>query len=267
MNDRPEPSELGSYWEHRLGGDYDERGVGDIGLSRSYNSRLYDVRRRVFRRLVSHLPVEPPLAHVLDIGSGTGVYIEEWQRWGAGKVTGSDITQIAVEKLAQRFPHASFARWDIGAAEASPAIAGQYDVISALDVLFHIVEDDRYRQAISNIASLLSPGGWFVYSDNLVQRESRLSHFVSRTESDILGALRSSGFEVRRRVPMFVLMNDPVRTRSRILRRWFSMVYRIASRSEGWGSGAGAALYPLELAATRLVRDGPSTEVLLCQRL
>lgn len=257
----------GSYWEERLSAHYNERGVGDIGLSRSYNSRLYDVRRRVFRRLVRHLPLSAAQTAVLDIGSGTGVYIEEWQRWGAREITGFDITQTAVEHLTRRFPAARFVKSDIGDPLPPSAPPARYEVISAFDVLFHIVEDERYDRAIGNIASFLSPGGWFLYSDNLVERPSRLSHYVSRTEGEIVSTLRRNGLEIRHRVPMFVLMNDPVRTRSRLLRRWFSMVYRIASRSEAWGRAAGAALYPLELAATRIVQAGPCTEVLLCQRV
>ena len=259
--------EPGSYWEDRLKSNYDERGVGDIGLSTAYNSYLYAVRRRVFQRQLRRLPLSPSTTRVLDVGSGTGVYVQEWQDWGAADITGCDITQVAVDRLAVRFPGARFIRLDIGSSASDDLRGEQFDVISAFDVLFHIVDDDDYRRAIERIAALVVPGGWFLYSDNLVERESRISHYVSRTESDILGALKSCGFTVRRRTPMFVLMNDPVRSRSRVLRRWFSSIYGIAGRSEAWGKMAGRLLYPVELAATRLITHGPSTEILVCQRV
>lgn len=256
-----------AYWEERLRAHDDERGVGDIGLSRSYNSFLYRVRRHVFRRVARQLPLVPGDTRVLDIGSGTGVYVKEWLRWGAKEVTGSDITQIVVDRLSGLFPANHFLKMDIGDPELNGLGAESCDVVSAFDVLFHIVDDARYEQAIRNIASLLGPGGWFLYSDNLVRQATQLSHFVSREEPGILESLSRNGFVVRKRVPMFVLMNDPVRSDSPLTRRWFSLVYRVACRGEVWGGVAGGALYPLELVATRLIRGGPSTEVLLCQRV
>lgn len=255
-----------AYWEERLRAHGDERGVGDIGLSSSYNTWLYEVRRHVFRRLLRHLPLTPGDARVLDIGSGTGVYVKEWRRWGAGEVTGSDITQIVIDRLSGLFPANRFLKLDIGGAELGELRPASYDVVSAFDVLFHIVDDDRYQQAVRNISSLVAPGGWFIYSDNLVRRGSRISHFVSREEEAILETLAANGFVVRKRVPMFVLMNDPVRTASPLLRRWFSLVYRAAGRGERMGNMLGRVLYPVEITATKLVKSGPSTEVLLCQR-
>jgi hypothetical protein len=66
---------------------------------------------------------------------------------------------------------------------------------------------------------------------------------------------------------MFLLMNDPVRGNSRILRRWFRLVSRLAARSERLGALIGSLLKPVEQVATRLVRSGPFTEILICKRL
>jgi SAM-dependent methyltransferase len=255
-----------AYWENRLRASYDERGVGDIGMSRAYNSYLYSIRRRVFRRCVRNIPVDPSTTQVLDIGSGTGVYVDEWRRWGAAKVTGVDITPTAVEKLGRAFPEFKFIQSDIGEGLQPREIYGGYNVVSAFDVLFHIVDDARYQQALKNIFNALSPRGWFLYSENLVPHESRLTHYVSRSESTILDSLRKNGFEVVSRAPVFVFMNDPVRTRGRVLRRWYSLLHRVAGSGEVIGGLLGAALYPVELAATRIVKHGPGTEILVCRR-
>lgn len=260
------PFDADAYWENRLRASYDERGVGDIGMSRAYNSYLYSIRRRVFRRCVQQLPIDPATARVLDIGSGTGVYVDEWRRWGASKVTGVDITPTAVARLKAAFPAFSFIQSDIGEASQPAEINREYNVVSAFDVLFHIVDDARYQQALKNIFNALSPRGWFLYSENLVPRESRLAHYVSRNEGSILDALRKNGFEVVSRAPVFVFMNDPVRTRSRVLRRWYSLLHRVAGSGEVIGRLVGATLYPVELAATRIVKRGPGTEILVCRR-
>ncbi|MFN2601756.1 MAG: class I SAM-dependent methyltransferase [Gemmatimonadaceae bacterium] len=260
------PFDANAYWENRLRASYDERGVGDIGMSRAYNSYLYSIRRRVFRRCVSRLPVNPSTSRVLDIGSGTGVYVDEWRRWGAAKVTGVDITPTAVERLRVAFPQFKFIQSDIGEASQPTEISSGYDVVSAFDVLFHIVDDVQYHQALQNIFNALSPRGWFLYSENLVPHESRLTHYVSRSEKTIMDSLRQNGFEVISRAPVFVLMNDPVRTRMRVMRRWYSLLHRVAGAGEVIGGLLGAALYPIELAATRIVKHGPGTEILVCRR-
>jgi 2-polyprenyl-3-methyl-5-hydroxy-6-metoxy-1,4-benzoquinol methylase len=254
-----------AYWEERLRALYDEKGVGDIGLSRAYNSHLYSVRRRVFRRCVKKLPIDPANANVLDIGSGTGVYVDEWQRWGAAKVTGIDITATAVERLRAAFPQARFIQSDIGEQAQPDEVKAGYNIVSAFDVLFHIVDEQRYEQALKNIFNALTSRGWLLCSENLAQREARSAHYVSRNESSILGALHNTGFEIISRIPAFVLMNDPVRTQSRLLRRWFAFIHRIAA-DETVGGAVGAALYPIELVATRVVTDGPGTEILVCRR-
>jgi len=260
------PFDADAYWENRLRASYDERGVGDIGMSRAYNSYLYSIRRRVFRRCVSRLPINPSTTHVLDIGSGTGVYVDEWRRWGAAKVTGVDITPTAVERLKAAFPAFRFIQSDIGDGLQPSELTRGYDVVSAFDVLFHIVDDARYRQALENIFNALNPRGWFLYSENLVPHESRLTHYVSRSERTILDSLRRNRFEIVSRAPMFVFMNDPVRTRNRLVRRWYSLLHRVAGSGEIVGRLVGASLYPLELAATRLVKHGPGTEILVCRR-
>lgn len=253
------------YWEERLRDNYNSQGVGDIGLPESYNSWLYAVRARVFRRIVHEIQITPSTLTVLDIGSGTGFYLREWSRIGIGKLAGCDITKTAVTHLSRQFPNATIVQADIGDKSFASPI-GRVDVISAFDVLFHIVDDLRYKEAIENIARSLTPGGWFLYSDNLVARPAETVHYKSRGEQDILKTLSDAGLRVRKRIPVFVLMNDPVSSQNRVLRKWFSLVYRAVRRSERIGGLIGRTLYPLELIAGRIVRRAPSTEILVCQR-
>lgn len=253
------------YWEDRLATNFNDRGVGDIGLPESYNRFLYSVRRRVFRRAVRLAGIKAELANVLDVGSGTGFYIGNWQDFAVRNLSGSDITLVAVEQLSQKYTNVRFRQVDIGDTEV-PWPSESFDCVSSFDVLFHIVEDNRFATAIHNIASVLKPKGVFLYSDNLVGEAFNVRHQVGRTEATILQTLNSAGLTVEHRIPMFVLMNDPVRSRSRILRKAFSLTYRFASKSSLMGMLVGSILYPVELLLTKMLRDGPSTEVLVCRR-
>ncbi len=255
------------YWEERLSAEFSLQGVGDIGLPLSYNRWLYRVRASAFRHMLRCLKGAPERGTVLDVGSGTGFYIDQWLSRKPASLTGSDITETVVRNLSAQFPAASFVRCDIGGDLPASLEPASFDAISAYDVLFHIVDSDAYARAIRNFADLLKPGGYLIFSDNLVNSDqSHDKHQISRRESDVRDLLASNGLKVEKVFPMFIFMNDPVRSRSRVMRALFSRIYRIAARGEGWGQVAGTMLYPIEVMALRLMSRGPSTEILICRR-
>jgi 2-polyprenyl-3-methyl-5-hydroxy-6-metoxy-1,4-benzoquinol methylase len=257
------PFDPGHYWQERLEREYSLAGVGWLGLSESFNRWMYAVRRSVFSRAVRGL-FDPRKARVLDVGSGTGFYVERWKELGARDITGCDLTAVAVERLRERFPEAQFQQLDISA--GSLELDGPYDAVSAMDVLYHIVDDERYAQALRNLAGLVAPGGYLVLTENLLHGEAlRTSHQVSRSFDAIVRLLNDGGLEIVRRRPVFVLMNTPVDTNNGFLKFLFPRVQLVARRKNtGWL--AGAALYPAELVLTRLLREGPSTEIVVCRK-
>ncbi|MDF1731431.1 MAG: class I SAM-dependent methyltransferase [Minwuia sp.] len=257
----------GDYWESRLSQHYTLQGVGDIGLPLSYNNWLYRVRASAFRHVLKHLQGNPGDWSILDVGSGTGFYIEQWTQRRPRMLAGADITATAVRNLSGRFPNAVFMQIDIGSDLPETLQPGSLDVITAYDVLFHIVEKEPYARAMRNFSDLIRPGGYLIFSDNLVDDgRNHDTHQISRTEGDVRDLLHQNGFSIEKVVPMFVFMNDPVRSRSRIMRALFNRIYRLAARSETWGQVVGAALYPIEVAALRLLSRGPSTEIFICRR-
>lgn len=254
------------YWERRLSETYAIDGVGWAGLGTAFNGWMYRVRRHVFLRSLRPLLPRPRELRVLDIGSGTGFYVDRWHELGAGSLTGADITDTAVERLRRRYPGDAFVRLDVGDTE-SPLPAGGFDAISAMDVLFHIVDDERFAQAFRTAFALLAPGGLFVFSDNFLHRDAvRAEHQVSRPIGKIEQAVAAAGFEIVGRRPMFVLLNTPVDSRSRVLRASWKAIETAAARGNAAGAVAGALVYPLELALVSRLREGPSTELMVCRR-
>lgn len=255
-----------TYWEERLSERYALDGVGCSGLGGALNGWMYRVRRRVFLREMRAQFPQPATIRVLDIGSGTGFYVDRWHELGAGAVSGSDLTEVAVGNLRARYPADAFERFDVGA-EGTPFGAARFDAVSAFDVLFHIVDDERFACALRNIHTLLAPGGVFAYSDNFVHGTTvRVQHQASRSLAEIEQALTDAGFVVERRRPVFVLLNAPVDSGSRLLHAWWKALSIAASRSDALGWLAGAVAYPLELALIALLREGPSTEFMICRR-
>jgi hypothetical protein len=139
--------------------------------------------------------------------------------------------------------------------------------VSIIDVLFHITSDHRYEQAFMNLARLVRPGGLLILSENFVHEPGpRAAQQVNRSITDIQALLEKVGFEPLTRRPMFVLMNYPVDSTSLLHRLgWRSLVLAMAA----WnpiGALLGAALYPLEMMLVSRLKEGPSTELMVCRR-
>ena len=256
------------YWEQRLRDHYSLEGVGYLRLGRRFNEWMYRVRGEVFERVVNDLGIAPA-SRVADIGAGTGFYVERWLARGA-TVTGVDLTEVAVTNLQARFPQSTFVQANIGQPLAGPLehAKGTYDVVSAFDVLFHIVDDQEFAAALVNIATLLKPGGFFLWSDNFVHRPTiRVTHQVSRSLDEIESRLGPAGFEVVRRIPMFVLMNYPADTTSRLAQWAWTALMAPAMISDRLGGLLGAILYPLERRLLAGRTESPSTELMVCRRV
>jgi SAM-dependent methyltransferase len=256
-----------AYWETRLAKNPGLTGVGYAGLGNRYNEWLYKVRRRIFLREVGSLPGRWEEAEVLDVGSGTGFYTQRWKEIGVRSITGSDLTDISISRLQQEFSGEKFIRLDIGASLAElPTL--RFNAISAFDVLFHITDDQRYETAISNVHTMLKPGGWFIFSDNFLHFPTeRATHQVSRSLAEVGSILQKAGFQVVRRRPMFVLMNYPVDTKSRIRKSIWKLLMYPVYRSEFLGGAVGATLYPVETVLTGVLRESSSTEIMICRKV
>jgi SAM-dependent methyltransferase len=259
------PAGVREYWEQRLERDFDVSGVGYTGLGVGFNEQMYRVRRHVFRRLVA--PLASPDAEVLDVASGTGFYVDRWQELGVGRITGADITEKVVSELSRRYPRHHFVRMDVGASEM-PFDDASFDLVSAIDVLYHLLDEAAHARAFANLARLVRPGGHVVLSENLYREQPKSGPYqVGRSEQTILERIEAANLVVERRAPVFVLMNSPVRSGSAIRQRAWSRLAANLSRRPWLGAPVGRALYPLEVALVDRVREAPSTEYLICRRL
>lgn len=252
------------YWEQRLHRNFGPGGVGCLGLSEGYNKWLSRVRAAAIRRALVSVCSDWRGRHVLDIGSGTGFWMEQWRRLGVESVVGSDFTTRSVARLRERWGDTAIHRIDITACDVSAP--GQFDAVSAFDVFFHIVDDAAYARAWRNVASLVRPGGLFVFTENFLRHEpERQQHLVSRTLRDIVRHVPATGFEILARRPVLVLMNRPIDSVSPRLHWWWRNLERIVSH-EWAGSVVGAALYPLDVLLASILRQGPSTELMICRK-
>jgi SAM-dependent methyltransferase len=254
------------YWENRLKKSFNLHGVGDIGLGVNYNNALYEVRKFAFHKLMKRLKINFTDKKVMDIGSGTGFYIERWKELNVESIHGTDITNVVVENLGKQFSEHTFSQLDIG--EKMDNSLPQYDFISAFDVLFHIVDDTRFEQAINNIHGLLNKGGYFVISDNFIHSETkRIEHQVIRSYDYLTKTIETAGFKLIKTIPMFVLMNDPVDTKNRFIKKIFWMISKNVRKGETMGKLIGSVMMPIEKLLISLKSESPATEIKLYQKI
>jgi SAM-dependent methyltransferase len=148
-----------SFWESRLSNSFTLKSVGHIGFSESYNSWLYRRKKRCIESSLRDIALEGK--QVLDVGCGTGFFVEWYLQRGAN-VCGIDITEVSIEKLKQRY-RGEFFTQDITGLDYRPY--REFDVVNMWDVIYHIVEANDFDRALENIARSLKQDGLFVFTD------------------------------------------------------------------------------------------------------
>jgi SAM-dependent methyltransferase len=196
------------YWSTRVTGDGSLANVGHVALG-AYNRYAYPLRLEALSRAVAGLV--PVAARVFDGGFGEGVYLEYWRQRGASLVSGVDFSPRAVAAALSRYPQSHLVQGDL-ASRSDLAGFGRYDVVTAIDVLYHIVEDQAWSRAVSNLLGLVNDSGIFVASDKFPSGGAfqPMKHVRRRSLALWTRAFREQGFEIIRRVPVFVLMDDPI---------------------------------------------------------
>jgi SAM-dependent methyltransferase len=202
-----------AYWETRLKEQFDLTGVGHIVLGSVYNRRLYAARLRTLKQALHTSGCSLHGRRVLEIGCGTGFYTEFCHEQCVADYLGVDITAVSVQNLAQRFPNFRFLQADVG--DPVFAVKNTFDIVLVADVLFHLVDDDRFRQAIANIAACLEPGGYLILSDLLLaQTIQPAQHFRARSLAMYTDALSEHNLTVQHIEPIFAVMHPPATTAS-----------------------------------------------------
>jgi SAM-dependent methyltransferase len=264
-----------SYWNELLAGDFDESAVGYAGLARSLNLAMYRSTERSVIRALRQAGVQPAGSRVLDIGSGTGWWIEFWRARGAREIAGVDLTATSVERLRARWPMHQFAQVDVG--DQAAELPGENDVVSAMSVLLHIVDEERFHRALAHLAASLRLGGALVMIEPVVVHHWWGAPFgpeassKARALADYREALQAAGLELCVLLPATVLLANVIDTRSRlafrVLEQYWVQLRRVVGKREPLGKPLARVLQPLDALAIRLAKTGPSAKVLVARRV
>jgi 2-polyprenyl-3-methyl-5-hydroxy-6-metoxy-1,4-benzoquinol methylase len=99
-------------------------------------------------------------ARILDYGAGSGLHVELWEKaFPHGTLYFCDISSVAKRKFSAKYPRHAERYFLIGDPAADRG--GLFDVIVSVEVMEHV---DDLHQYLTDVYSLLKPGGYFVWT-------------------------------------------------------------------------------------------------------
>jgi len=132
--------------------------VTDEGFSEAENEERYRATREKFVEFCEGQNINFSSSRTLEIGCGTGFYTQTLCELGVKELTGVDITDVLFNGLRESHPGYQFIRKDI----TTDKIEGSYDLVVMIDVVQHIVNENKLQFAMENIKECLANDGVFV---------------------------------------------------------------------------------------------------------
>lgn len=215
-----------SFWEsaHHQVPEQDAglgEGIRNVGGGASVREAkyLYALRElaleRVFKRFTSQISYnEFRCLQIFEYGCGSGYWIPRLKKILNPfqlEYSGVDISQTAVSRLQKRHPEFFFTCMenpDLGWLAISER--KHFNISLAIDVLYHITDDNIWRATLKKISELTKPGGYFIFNDLGFSQPSpnpSKSHVRHRSLQIYLDELEAGGFEVVYIEPIFFLFN------------------------------------------------------------
>lgn len=158
-----------AYWKGLIIGrssdDVDEVGHPDMG--RAFNLKAYALRLHALTAAMRDEGFLPP-GRVFEAAFGVGYYLRYWRELGCAEVAGVDLSKQARDNAQRVFPEYDLRAGDLAAIHQWPdwpTLRGSFSLVTAIDVLYHILDESQARQAVKNLGQLVAPGGCFLFTD------------------------------------------------------------------------------------------------------
>lgn len=261
-------SQVKNYWETRLANDYSLGGVGHLAAGRNYNYWIYKMREKHFRRAIKSIHASSS-SECLDIGSGTGFYLDQLLKSGFRIITGSDLTDVAVRNLQRKYLGCKIVKLDITSEHTG--LTDRYSLVTCMDVLFHIVDEEAYEKAFKNFNSLVEEGNYLIITENLTPVTKQRQHIYDRTREKIITHIERNGFRIIDYWSQFIFLNPPVQSSNKFLwaisnTRVFLLKKINSTRLSFLGSILGFFFYLADLFFLSLGFKGRGTSILVCKK-
>jgi 2-polyprenyl-3-methyl-5-hydroxy-6-metoxy-1,4-benzoquinol methylase len=203
------------YWSERLSRHPDLRGTGYIGAPLAWQLWSYRSKERAYLKLLKRTGVEIQGLQVLDFGCGVGYFEDFWENLGAHRADGLDIVSEIIERLKREHPDRKYVCADISKDPSELAVFGSPQLVTAIDVLYHIVDDDLLLSTLSALTSIIPLDGYLLFNDVLEDSHSA-PHVRHRSLDQWLNILVQLGLEFVNKEPLYAINNRVPRAVSRM---------------------------------------------------
>ncbi|MAT39347.1 MAG: hypothetical protein CL946_07060 [Ectothiorhodospiraceae bacterium] len=157
-----------SYWdkEFYLEGISDAKTISSKKSEYSARYHYASTEMQIYRYFVNHNAASP--ASILDYGSGAGHWIDFYRDLGAETAGGIEISEKCVEHLTHKYKETPKTTiWHGKIHEVlETQVTTTFDLINAIGVLFHIVDDNELIQVLKLTYEKLNSDGLFVIGGN-----------------------------------------------------------------------------------------------------
>ncbi|MCA9810813.1 MAG: class I SAM-dependent methyltransferase [Candidatus Dadabacteria bacterium] len=196
------------YWEKRLRSRFTLKGVGNIIFDANYNEYLYKLQLGALKKAIAKHEIRLPGAKVLDVGCGTG-FFSKFYIDGLSEVTGIDITEFSIQSLREMMPDGRFVTLDISSDNLYDQIVEgeRFDIINVFNVLYHIVDDDKLRNAVENLTTCLKSGGYIFITDNLGEKDFSPAEHVRFRSLESYNEIFRNRINIVDVLPLYHFMN------------------------------------------------------------
>ena len=157
---------------------------------------------------------------VLDLGSGSGHWIDFYKSLGSSRLVGLDISFSSVNYLKDKYINQNDIEIINGKAfEIIDQLNVKFDIVNAIGVMFHIIDDSEWIETINKIAGtlkkkgLLIVGGHFGFLNGLnVQISEGQINKRLRSKKRWIRVLKKAGFSNIKvyKNNMYLWINDPL---------------------------------------------------------
>ena len=166
MNDK-------AFWAEKYRTTKGLRTVGFPHKSEAENAAEYAIGAK---RFVEYLDADAPRdrrAAALEVGYGRGFYTQLLAKHGVKDYVGFDIAAPSGPPLGAGF---SYRQGDAGVAFD---LKRKFDIVMAIDILFHITDEKRFETALDNLRRHAKPGG-VIFVTGRTAHERLAAHVIHR---------------------------------------------------------------------------------------
>ncbi len=164
------------------------RAVGWPSLSEQFNRIKYRSEADTFIQIIKSAFSYNKKCNFMEIGCGIGFFTEIV--YGSAKnanvdlsMTCLDISETALSQINEKFPDATCIKENL--LELKNFYLDQFDIVSALMVLLHLDDVQKYQEGLINSAKMVKNGGFFILYEPLINKN--YSPFMSLKYDTFVG--------------------------------------------------------------------------------